>query len=58
MQTAATEGEGLILEALMNMRKVEACRSSGGGERWTCELKSLLVWKGVLVKEATDDFGI
>lgn len=58
MQTAGMEGEVLILEALMNMKKVEARRSSGGGERWTRELKSLLVWKGVLVKKATDDFGI
>lgn len=30
MQTADTEGNGMLFEALMIMRKAEACRSSGG----------------------------
>lgn len=37
MQAEDTEEGGVVFEVLMSMRKVEACRSSGGRMDWYVE---------------------
>lgn len=57
MQTADTEGNGMLFEALMIMRKAEACRSSGGRGSWTGKSKVQVVCRGRLTK-ATNNVGL
>lgn len=51
MQAEDTEEYGMLFEVLMSMRKVEACRSSGGRGSWTGMLKV----QGSLQRKANTD---